>query len=68
MKKTECTYCHKLTLNTKLETYDWGSYCPGCVKEHMYHCSICGELETKRFGEEHNSVLCENCYNEQKRV
>ena len=64
MKKIECTCCHKLTLSTKLETYEWGSYCPDCIGEYMYRCSNCGELETRNFGEEHDSVLCENCYNE----
>ena len=68
MKKIECTCCHKLTLGTKLETYDWGSYCPSCVEEHMYCCSTCGELETKRFSEEYNTNLCENCYSEQKEL
>ena len=64
MEKIECTCCQERVPASNLQSYDWGSYCLDCVEQYMYHCAVCGEIETNNFREEHGSDLCENCYNE----
>ena len=66
MKKIECTCCQKRVPASKAQSYNWGSYCPSCVEQYMYRCSICGELEDRNFSEDHATDLCENCWNEEQ--
>jgi len=67
MKKVyTCECCRERVPASKVQSYDWAYYCPDCAQRIFYVCANadCSELETKRFGEDHSTGLCENCYNE----
>ena len=67
MKKVyNCECCREKVTADKAQTYEWAYYCPQCAQRIFYVCANtdCSELETKRFGEDYSTGLCENCYNE----
>ena len=67
MKKVYiCECCRERIPTEKVQAYEWAYYCPECAQRIFYVCANadCRELETKRFGEEYNTSLCENCHNE----
>lgn len=67
MKKVyTCECCGEKITADNAQAYEWAYYCPECALRIFYICANahCRELETKRFGEDHATDLCENCYNE----